>query len=524
MTDYKAYYDYVDSSGCRLFTVVMLPERGNKKFPIVAIRDPYVNSCIEKDEDDILIEYLNKNKNYLKKGYAVVYQQCRGNGKSEGVCIPYINERNDSINFLDWIRKQDFYEGEIYLWGQSYLTSVWYTSAPFGDDIKGAVFSVQDYERYNICYRNGFLKRGLHGFWYVIEYKQRESFTRNYTNSTFDTLPLKDFTSIVFGENIEDFDDMLKSPKKTDAFWQTHNGGTDARGATDNVKFPILFTTGFYDIYTGGIFDMWNNMSKETQEKAALVVSPYDHSDGCVWENSIEFEKGKRIEQFGEDYITDWFDYIRQKREKSPFEQGKITYYRLFDNKWTTDDFYDAEKSMDIKLGENEVSYVYNPYDAPKFKGGLSATFGGAEFQDKPNSRHDIISIYTAPFEKDVFVKGKMKGVLNVKSDCEDTCFYMRISIEKEKGDYGLRDDITSLCYQLCDYTPNSYVNLDFSFDEHAFLVKKGERLRIDISSANNEHYVRHTNQKGLYSEMTTAKVARNCVNLEKSRLMLPIE
>ena len=117
-----------------------------------------------------------------------------------------------------------------------------------------------------------------------------------------------------------------------------------------------------------------------------------------------------------------------------------------------------------------------------------------------------------------------MKGILNVKSDCEDTCFYMRLSIEKEKGDYGLRDDITSLCYQLGDYMPNSYVNLDFSFDEHAFLVKKGERLRIDISSANNEHYVRHTNQKGLYSEMTTAKVARNTVNLEKSCIKLPVE
>ena len=31
------------------------------------------------------------------------------------------------------------------------------------DDIKGAIFGVQDCERYNICYRNGFLKKGLHG-------------------------------------------------------------------------------------------------------------------------------------------------------------------------------------------------------------------------------------------------------------------------------------------------------------------------------------------------------------------------
>lgn len=117
-----------------------------------------------------------------------------------------------------------------------------------------------------------------------------------------------------------------------------------------------------------------------------------------------------------------------------------------------------------------------------------------------------------------------MSAKLKVKSDCEDTCYYVRISIEKENGDYGLRDDITSLCYQLGTYAPNSVVELDFDFDEHAFLIKRGERLRIDISSADNEHYVRHTNQKGLYSEQTTAKIAHNTVYLQDSYLTLPIE
>ena len=68
-----------------------------------------------------------------------------------------------------------------------------------------------------------------------------------------------------------------------------------------------------------------------------------------------------------------------------------------------------------------------------------------------------------------------MSARLNVKSDCEDTCFYVRVSIEKEQGDYGLRDDITSLCYQLGDYKPNTVAEVDFDFDEHAFLIKKGE-------------------------------------------------
>ena len=67
-------------------------------------------------------------------------------------------------------------------------------------------------------------------------------------------------------------------------------------------------------------------------------------------------------------------------------------------------------------------------------------------------------------------------------------------------------------------------MELKFDFDEHAFLIQKGERLRIDISSADNAHYVRHSNQKGLYSEQTTAKIAHNTVYLHKSFLTLPTE
>ena len=175
-------------------------------------------------------------------------------------------------------------------------------------------------------------------------------------------------------------------------------------------------------------------------------------------------------------------------------------------------------------MGEDTVSYTYNPYDPPRFLGGLSCNFGGSCFQAPPHTRHDVVSVYTKPFSADALVKGRMTATLCVASDCEDTCFYVRVSIETQQGDFGLRDDITTLCYQLGDYTPNTPVNLQFTFDEHAFLVRRGQRLRVDIASADAEHYVRHTNQKGLYCEQETAKIAHNTVFLGASRLMLPIE
>ena len=512
---------YLPSGGAELFTITLLPEKTGK-FPVIIMRSPYVDAFEQQREEEILESYLRDFAQWLEHGYAIVYQHCRGRGKSTGDCIPYINEREDGLNLQAWIRQQPFYNGELYLKGRSYLSSVHYATAPFAEDIKGAIFGVQDCERYNICYRNGFFKRALHGNWSIGMYRLNGRKAWNFTPKAFDMLPLKDFTKTVLDQAAPDLDGILSAPDPADPFWQTRLGGSDARDAVKSIRFPALFTTSFHDIYTGGIFDMWNGMDPESRARSALAVSPYDHGDNPA-ADGIAFPNGRLTEAFGEHYEIAWFDYIRGKGA-SPFTPGKVTYYRLFENTWQADTFAPGEKTMRIRLGEEEKTYVYNPYDPPEFKGGLSRAFGGMVFQDPPNSRHDIISVYTAPFEEDTFVKGKMSAKLRVASDQEDTCFYIRVSIAKAEGDLGLRDDITSLSRALGDYTPGTEVTLDFAFDDHAFLVRKGEKLRVDIASADNAHYVRHTNQKGLYSTQTTAKIARNTVYLQDSVLCLPTE
>ena len=86
-----------------------------------------------------------------------------------------------------------------------------------------------------------------------------------------------------------------------------------------------------------------------------------------------------------------------------------------------------------------------------------------------------------------------------------------------------MRDDITQISVHQADYRPGDEITLSFSFDEHAFVIKKGEKLRIDISSSAYPHYVPHTNMRGLFSSQTMAVVATNTVILDKSYLEIPI-
>ena len=117
-----------------------------------------------------------------------------------------------------------------------------------------------------------------------------------------------------------------------------------------------------------------------------------------------------------------------------------------------------------------------------------------------------------------------MTARLTVRSTAEDTCFYVRTSLVTEEGDYGLRDDITKLSNVAPDYVPGDTAVLDFTFDEIALLVRKGQKLRIDVSSSAFPHYVRHTNRRGPFSEQTTAVPADNTVVLGESSLTLPVE
>ncbi len=516
---YYTYYEYLPCDGAEIFSVICLPQKGGK-FPTVLYRSPYVDAEEALTEREICEKREAEFSYYLDAGYAVVHQHCRGRGKSTGDCVPYIYEREDGLALQAWVRAQSFYNGELYLRGASYTSSVHFVTAPFAPDIKGAILEVQDSERYNCNYRNGFYKIGLHGDWYVSMYKKKSIPQKNYTKDSYKMLPLSDFSRTVFGERVADFDEILRHPDRSDPFWDTRFGGGEAHDAVKHAEIPILLVTGFYDIYTGGVFDMWRALDEKTRALSALAVHPFAHS-GKAEDQPIPFENGALKMAFP-NYTVRWLDAVRGKCE-FPFTRGKVTYYSLFQNKWCCDDFYGADATQRIALGEGSVSYTYNPYNPASFQGGLSANFGGTDWQDPPNTRDDVISLFTPVFEKDTVIKGKMRACLKVRSNCEDTCFYVRLSLCKEEGDYGLRDDINQISNFDAAYRPNEEIEMSFSFDEHAFTVKTGERLRIDISSSAYPYYVPHTNNRGLFSEQTVARIAHNTVLLSDSYIELPI-
>ena len=509
-----AYYEYLNVGNGNLFTMIALPKE-HGKFPTVICRSPYVKDTVKQSENDLTQDFLRSYTSFIERGYAVVFQHCKGCGKSTGDFVPYIHEREDGLMLRDWIRNSTFYNGELFLLGGSYTASLHYATAPFEQDIRAAIFEVQDSERYRLWYRNGQMRKG-HANWHFGLYKSNSLTDKHFGMHSFAELPLNNLSERALGERAEDFEKMLSARLPSHEFWNTRYGGQDARDALVDANIPILLTTGYNDFYVGGIFKMWNKMDSRTKSKSALLVSPYNHGDGYDSSRGLCFPSGKRTEQFGEQYKIDWLDHVR-KGTPLTYEEGAITYYRTFENRWKSDFYKKPTEIIKIGLGEKTLSFDYDP---------LAPTAFACEgcFANDTNNEKGSIRIYTKPLDRDVFIKGQMQAVLTVSSSCTDTSFYVRISIKKDEYTYVLRHDITSLSYQLESYLENETVKIKFCFDEHAFLLKKGERLQVDIASTDDNTYVSHTNHIGEYYLQTDTKIATNTVYLGDSYLLIPVE
>ena len=522
------------NDGVKLFTIVSIPEKG-KKLPVVITRTPYVPK-----EDSDIAKSINGYKRAKQYGYVLILQHCRGTGKSEGDFIPYVNERADGLALLDWIRKQDFYNGEIFLSGSSYGSSVHGSYLDtISPDIKGIFWAVQITDRYNIIYRNGFLRLELHCSWYVRNYKKNSSIERNRKAANFNSFPLIGISKKIFGETVEGFESVMLHPDRNDPFWKTPgHGGGEYADALAEAKVPTLFVGAWHDIYTSGMFEMWHSLTPEHCKNCVFAVTPFDHAAMSRGKSLLPelYSPGGLLSEYvpGKPLLYRWFDHLRRGDAWEKLPKGEITRFVLFDKKWASspgvgtdsvpENFYLTDKRglSAAPVADGKISYDYDPRNPAVFNGGCDGVFGGVAYQDAPNSRPDIVSFVTSPFEKDMTVEGECKVKLFVSSTAPDSCFYVRLSIVKKDKTLGLRNEIDSICRTNPEFKENGEAVINFTLAPHHFKVAKGEALRLDVSSSCFPYYQLHSNFKGNQALQTKTQVARNTIINGKSFLSVP--
>lgn len=229
--------------------------------------------------------------------------------------------------------------------------------------------------------------------------------------------------------------------------------------------------------------------------------------------------------------MVKWFDSLRQGTDYPYAQTGKVNYYSIGGGKWNVADlprmpagstrlyFQEDHTLSDCPCcSDVQVSYLYDPDKKPG-----CFRHHGIFKTAPPNSIPGVISFQSDAFTEDHNFYGGIHWHMDVSSDCEDTAFFIRIYFIEDGEAYNLTDTITALSHLAPDYRPGDRFTLELDTPPTAFTLKKGTKIRVDISS-HSDIYVPHANVKGHWAEVTGCRIANNTLHLKDAYIDLPQE
>jgi uncharacterized protein len=130
----------------RLATDVYFPALGNVRapgqFPAIVERTPY-----HKDS----ARFVSHARFFAQHGYAVLIQDVRGRGNSEGEWYPFAHEASDGYDTIEWAADQPWSSGKVGTMGTSYMAAVQSAAATLNPPHLSAMFITEGPSDYYSC-------------------------------------------------------------------------------------------------------------------------------------------------------------------------------------------------------------------------------------------------------------------------------------------------------------------------------------------------------------------------------------
>jgi uncharacterized protein len=143
--------------GVLLATDLYLPARGSEaiamRVPAILERTPY-----GKSQNGIRHASIEVANLFASHGYAVVFQDCRGRGNSEGKYVKYLSDGLDGFDCCAWIIAQSWSNGRIGTMGLSYAAHTQAALASAGAPGVAAMF--MDSGGFSNAYQGGIRQGG----------------------------------------------------------------------------------------------------------------------------------------------------------------------------------------------------------------------------------------------------------------------------------------------------------------------------------------------------------------------------
>ena len=242
------------NDGISLSTSIFVP-KGKGPFPAVLVRTPYSKYAEE---------WMGQAFNLFR--IAVVLQDVRGKYKSEGEFYPFINEREDGLKTLRWIREQPWSNDVVAGWGGSY---VGYTQWAISDSLDFLTLLLTGANLYDFTYPDSLFSLQTAYIWGTENASDKLNAIDSAKRSrSILTLPLSaaDDSTI---KDIDFFNDWVMH-EKYDEYWQKLN----FRGKSNATALSMA---GWYDLFLKAQIDDFQALSSKDNPGSRLVIGPWAH-------------------------------------------------------------------------------------------------------------------------------------------------------------------------------------------------------------------------------------------------------
>lgn len=530
--------------GARLSADIFLPRTGESRHPTILMRTPY-GKADETEQAAPLAKYL------AARGFAVVVQDIRGTGASDGTFKPYCDvEGPDGYDTLDWIVRQGWSSGKIGTVGCSYLGEVQDMLAAERHPAHTAAFIEGAY-----TYNNG----GMRAFSFVRYGALELAYAVGGERDALETLPLADIRERAPGPDTSYY--RTRWPDAVHA-WMTEPPSSpywkDDGGLGDAARFdvPAIHMNEWYSLPFSSIrmFELYrrNAASRRAAENQYLILSPMTHcrTSAATQATTVgERDMGDaRIDYFG--IMVDWFDHWLKGVENGITEMPRVQAFLMGRNIWQAADawpppgtestplYLSAEGLLGVACMPHEQcrDIVYNPADpVPSLGGPVNAGTvleAGAFDQRGIEARDDVLVFTTHPLNTPLQVSGPIEVVLFVSSDCPDTDFTAKlVDVYPDGRAFNLVEGITRMRYRH-DVTapapmrPGEIYRISIDLDSTSNWFGPGHRIRLEVSSSNFPRFDRNLNTGADNAATADYRIANNQVYLggrHRSRLILPL-
>jgi uncharacterized protein len=515
------------------------------------------------------------------EGYVVIYQDVRGRFSSQGNWS-FEHEFNDGYDSVEWAATLPYSDGNIGMFGISYLGFTQWMAATAQPPHLKAIFPMQMAAGIrDFLFPGNAFALGCALFWGAGQ--TADSLMRRAADGenigslmlgllnvldtmpeAYEQLPLLGGNPVI-SENFPAYGEWL-SHAEDPGYWKSKSYAD----RLNLVDIPVFHLGSWHDVYAGSVPALFSAMCKQggsdkTRRSQKLLMGPWTHgqmASDIIGDLYMGLSATSGLIDLAGLHLK-WFDYWLKGKKNGFMDEPPVRIYVMGDNKWRSEqewplartvwtNFYlhsggrantcKGDGSLDTtqpSTDEPHDNYVYDPRDPVPTVGGPTVIPGtgiganaGPKDQARVESRSDVLVYSTPLLQQEIEVTGPITAVIFAASSALDTDWTVKlVDVHPDGRAYSVADGISRARYRNASdradlLEPGRVYEYEIDLQSTSNVFKVGHRIRLQVSSSNFPRFSRNQNTGGSIGSDTELKSALQSILHDSgraSRVRLPV-